>query len=92
VHFEWDEKKNQTNIRKHGIDFQDAVDVFNHPVLTWPDTREAYGEERWIALGWMKELVGVVVYVERYADVIRIISARKAARHEARRYEQEIGN
>jgi uncharacterized protein len=92
VHFEWDEKKNQTNIRKHGIDFQDAVDIFNHPVLTWADSREAYGEERWIALGWMKELIAVVVYVERYEDVVRIISARKAARHEARRYEQEIGN
>ncbi|BAN25472.1 BrnT family toxin [Caballeronia insecticola] len=92
MHFEWDETKNQTNIRKHGIDFRDAVDVFNHPVLTWLDRREAYGEERWIALGWMKELVGIVVYVERYGDVIRIISARKAARHEARRYEQEIGN
>jgi hypothetical protein len=52
----------------------------------------AYGEERWIALGWMKELLGVVVYVERYADVIRVISARKADRHEAKRYEQEIGN
>lgn len=92
MHFEWDETKNQTNIRKHGIDFRDAVDVFNHPVLTWLDGREAYGEERWIALGWIKELVGVVVYVERYGDVIRIISARKAARHEAKRYEQEIGN
>jgi uncharacterized DUF497 family protein len=92
VRFEWDETKNRANIRKHGIDFVDAVDVFNHPVLTLLDDREDYGEERWIALGWMKALVGVVVYVERHGDVIRIISARKATRNEARRYEQGIGN
>ncbi|MDR5762466.1 BrnT family toxin [Caballeronia sp. LZ035] len=92
MHFEWDNAKNQIDIRKHGIDFRDAVDVFNHPVLTRLDKREAYGEERWIAVGWIKQLVGVVVYVERYADVIRIISARRADKHEAKRYEQEVGN
>ncbi len=46
MQFEWDEAKNQINIRKHGIDFQDAIDVFNHPVLTSLDTREDYGEDR----------------------------------------------
>jgi uncharacterized DUF497 family protein len=34
MRFEWDESKNRRNIRKHGIDFIDAVDVFNHPMLT----------------------------------------------------------
>jgi len=92
VRFERDETKNRINIRKHGIDFRDAVDVFNHPVLTALDGREDYGEERWIALGWMKATVGIVVYVERSGDVVRIISARKANKHEARRYEQSIGN
>ena len=37
VRFEWDEVKNQINIRKHGLDFRDAVDVFDHPVLTAMD-------------------------------------------------------
>ena len=92
MRFERDETKNRINIRKHGIDFRDAVDVFNHPVLTALDGREDYGEERWIALGWMKATVGIVVYVERSGDVVRIISARKANKHEARRYEQSIGN
>jgi uncharacterized protein len=92
VQFEWDENKNQTNIRKHGIDFRDAIDIFNHPVLTQLDGREDYGEERWTALGWMKALIGVVVYVERRADTVRIVSARKATRQEAKRYEQRIGN
>jgi uncharacterized DUF497 family protein len=92
VRFEWDEIKNQINIRKHGIDFRDAIDVFDHPVLTAIDEREDYGEDRWIALGWMAAIVGVVVYVERDADVIRIISARKATKHEVKRYKHSVWN
>jgi len=46
--FEWDEAKNTANIRKHGIDFADAIDIFNHPMLAILDEREDYGEERWI--------------------------------------------
>ncbi|MCX4159491.1 MULTISPECIES: BrnT family toxin [Paraburkholderia] len=92
MRFEWDELKNQINIRKHGIDFRDAVDVFDHPVLTAIDQREDYGEERWIALGWMAAIVGVVVYVERNADVIRIISVRKATKHEVKRYKYSVWN
>lgn len=92
MQFEWDEGKNRINVRKHGIDFNDAIDVFNHPVLTALDGREDYGEERWIALGWMQAMMAVVVYVERSGPVIRIISARKATKHEAKRYEQSIKN
>ena len=44
--YEWDDAKNEINIRKHGIDFNDAKDIFEHPILTWPDNREDYGEER----------------------------------------------
>ena len=88
--FEWDEAKNQLNIEKHGIDFKDVEDMFNHPMLTVADTREDYGEERFIAIGLMKLHVGVVVYTERVGDVIRIISARKATNNEVKRYEQII--
>lgn len=90
MQFEWDEAKNEVNIRKHGIDFADVTDMFNHPMLTLLDDREDYGEERWIGIGWMQRFVGVVVYVERHEDTIRIISARKATKHEVRRYEQSI--
>ncbi|MDG0023271.1 BrnT family toxin [Trinickia sp. Y13] len=92
MEFEWDERKNRINILKHGIDFADAIDVFNHPVLTAFDGREDYGEERRIALGWMKAIMAVVVYVERYGPVIRIVSARKATKHEVKRYEQSVKN
>lgn len=56
------------------------------------DGREDHGEERWLAVGWIKAVIGVVVYVERMDDVIRIISARKATKSEVRRYEQGIQN
>ena len=92
MRFEWDEAKNDINIRKHGIDFNDVKAMFNHPMLTWEDKREAYGEERWLGIGVIQHLVGVVVYAERHEDTIRIISARKATKHEVRRYEQSIKN
>jgi len=68
MQFEWDEVKNRSNIHKHGIDFNDAVDIFNHPVLTAAHRREDFGEDRWIALGWMKLSVAVVVYAGRSGD------------------------
>jgi len=61
-------------------------------MLVLRDDRVDYGEERWISLGWIKALVGVVVYTERWGDVIRIISARKATKQEAKRYVESIEN
>lgn len=90
MQFEWDDAKNRANIRKHGIDFQDAVDIFNHPLLSRMDNRTDYGEERWVAIGCIRYLTGVVVYTERVGNCIRIISARKATKQEARRYEEAI--
>jgi len=90
--FEWDEGKNQSNIRKHGIDFADVPDMFNHPMLIRRDEDVECAEERWVSLGWLKALIGVVVYPERRGEVIRIISARKATKREARYYDQIIEN
>lgn len=89
---EWDAAKNLANIRKHGIDFNDLPDFFQHPMLTLRDDRVGYAEERWISIGWIKALVGVVIYTERSGDVIRIISARKATRTESRYYVENIKN
>jgi len=52
--FEWDEAKNQPNIAKHGIDFQDAQRIFEKPFLTTPDARREYGEERSAVLGGLE--------------------------------------
>ncbi|CAH0191004.1 BrnT family toxin [Pseudomonas mediterranea] len=90
MRFEWDEEKNRANIRKHGIDFNDVPGVFQHPVLVLHDDRADYDEDRWIAIGWIKVLIGVVVYTERRGDVIRIISARKSTQQEAKLYVKSI--
>lgn len=90
MNFKWDEAKNLANIQKHGIDFADVVDLFNQPMLTLEDRNTDYDEERWIGIGRLKQLVGVVVYTERIGNTIRIISARKATKYEVRHYEQAI--
>lgn len=78
--FEWDENKNQLNIRKHGIDFYDAAYVFSDPsALSIPDDEHSETEDRWLLLGKnLNERLLLVVHTFRYDDVVRIISARKA--------------
>ncbi|MCH8511907.1 MAG: BrnT family toxin [Kiritimatiellae bacterium] len=89
--FEWDEEKNNQNITKHGIDFRDVVEMFHHPMLTQLDTRRDYGEDRWIGIGLLKNIVAVTVFLEwEDEETIRIISARKATRHESKEYHQRI--
>lgn len=46
MQFEWDERKNQSNIRRHGLDLADAEQIFAGPMLVAPDEREDYGEPR----------------------------------------------
>jgi len=90
VYFEWDEPKNKENIRKHGLDFADAWEIFEAPVLTAPDTRKDYGEDRWIGIGFLKERVVVIVFTEPNEDTIRIISMRKALKYERIKFEEAI--
>lgn len=90
--FAWDEVKNEINIRRHGIDFADVPMVFNSPMLTDIDDRIEYGEDRWISIGVLSHIVVVVVWTERDSDTIRIISARKANRHERQRYAAYLAN
>ena len=90
MRFEWDEQKNATNIRKHAFDFADAWEIFEAPMLIFPDTREDYGEKRWIGIGFLREGVVVVVFTERDGETIRIISLRKALKHERIRFEEAI--
>lgn len=90
--FEWDERKNELNIDKHGFDFADAYQVFDLPMAADLDERTDYGEDRWIGTGLLNERVVVVVYTESDAGIIRIISLRKALSHERKRYEQYLKN
>lgn len=90
--FEWDEYKNRINIRKHSIDFADIYRVFDGPMIIKLDDRDAYEEVRWKGTGYLINNVVIVVYVEIDGDTIRIISARKALRHEQRQFEQALRN
>jgi uncharacterized protein len=83
--FEWDEDKNRENIRKHGIDFTDVPEMFNYELLESLDDRTEHGEDRWIAIGLLRGRI-VVVYTEKQADVIRLIS--KATTDERQHFEQ----
>lgn len=90
--FEWDDRKNQSNLIKHGFDFADAFLIFNSPMLVEFDDRQDYDEERWIGIGLLVGRVVVVVYTEPDEETVRIISLRKALTHERRRYEQYLQN
>jgi uncharacterized protein len=90
--FEWDEQKHQVNLRKHGFDLRDAVPMFDGPMLAQADTCEDYGENRWIGIGITHGRVAVVAFAERDEDCIRIISLRKANRHERKLFEEAIAN
>ena len=93
MRFEWDEKKNNENIRKHGFDFADAWQVFENPPIAKLDNREDYSEDRWIGVGMMSNGIAVViVFTEREREMIRIISMRKATKNERTRYEKAIKN
>jgi hypothetical protein len=88
VRFEWDGRKNEENIRKHGLDFEDAPEIFDSPMLVRLDIREDYGEERWVGIGVTRGRTVVVVFTERDdGETIRIISLRKAKRYEREGYE-----
>ncbi len=91
LHFEWDEAKAKANHRKHGVGFEEAKSVFldDHAKLI-PDPDHSSDEERFVLLGYSSSLkLLVVCHCYRAGDrVIRIISARKATRPEAKIYER----
>ncbi len=82
--FEWDEDKRSSTLVKHGIDFLDAVRIFDgRPALHAPSYHP--DEERWVATGRLSGRMVSVVYTYR-GDRIRIITARRARKNEQRKY------
>jgi uncharacterized DUF497 family protein len=93
MEIEWSQEKNQINYAKHRVSFETASKIFDDPLTRYIFDRVAEGEERWHALGAVKEMLLLVV-VHTYRDegdkeIIRIISARPASSHERRSYEQD---
>jgi hypothetical protein len=80
--FEWDEAKAGENYAKHGVSFETATQAFQDPfAIERLDEREDYGEDRFILTGTAEGAILTVIYTQRDGR-IRIISARRAARHE----------
>jgi uncharacterized protein len=90
MNFEWDETKNRANLRKHGFDFAWTEEMFRGLLLVRPDTREDYGEDRWIGIGMIKGRIAFVAFVEPSPDTFRIISLRKADYDEREEYEKAV--
>jgi uncharacterized DUF497 family protein len=87
VDFEWDDTKARSNLLKHGIDFFEAIDAVLDPNrIEEIDTTSDFGEERLRVIGMAQNRVFVVIVAMRDDDTCRIISARKARRHEQDRY------
>ena len=88
--FEWDDKKNASNLQKHGVSFDEAKSAFTDLYARLiPDPDHSNEEDRFILLGTsIQSRLLVVCHCVREGESIRIISARKADRHERRIYEE----
>lgn len=88
LRFEWDEKKNEINIKKHGVSFEEAsTSFYDDLAIIIPDEKHSEGEERFTLIG--KSESNRILYVshcERVGGVIRLISARKAMTREVKEY------
>ena len=81
--FEWDENKRKSTLKKHVVDFQDAIRMFKDEVLTLPSHR--LGETRWMAGGRASGVELTVIYAIR-GDRRPTIAARRAHKNERRKY------
>src|SRR5262245_57582254 len=90
MRFSWDSRKAESNLRKHGIAFDQAVTVFSDPMaLIFDDMVHSENEHREIIIGFsaLRRLL-LVCFVKREEDTIRIVSARRATKVEIKDYEK----
>jgi uncharacterized DUF497 family protein len=90
VRYSFDPAKRASNLRKHGFDLADAPKVIESgKTVTFEDRRFDYGEERFVTLGPLGEKLVAIVTAEA-EDLIRVISMRKADRHEQALYRENL--
>ena len=89
--FTWDPAKAEANLKKHGVDFREAATAFDDPwSVAFPDSDHSWDERRFLMIGASaRGRILVVAYAEVHANLVRIISARVATRHERRFYEED---
>ena len=87
--FDWDDNKEEKNIKKHGVGFWEAQTVFFDPLAK--QFADDHGEERFILIGQSgQSRLLLVVYAEKHEGTIRIISARQPTNTERKKYEEGI--
>ncbi len=92
MRFVWDENKNRINRAKHGISFESAMFAFDDPAMLSRPDRFRGSEERLQCLGYSGNTLLAVAYTFRHhhgEEVCRIISARRATKHERNLYEED---
>lgn len=93
IHFEWDEKKNKANFRKHGVWFEEGKTIFHDPyarLIHDPDHSDE--EDRFVLIG-MSEKLRLLTVCHMYKkddEIIRIFSTRKAVRTEIKEYRRNL--
>ncbi|MET0621620.1 MAG: BrnT family toxin [Pyrinomonadaceae bacterium] len=92
MRFEWDDKKAAANRRKHGVSFDEAVEVFDDPnLIGHEDAEHSRDEPRFVVIGYSAIRLLLVVFTERRGGVVRIISARLPTPSERKLYESQNG-
>ena len=89
LRFEWDKKKNEANLKKHRISFEEAKSVFyDQNAIEFFDEEHSHDEQRFLLLGFSDKLrLLIICHCFRKSDSrIRIISARKATKNESKYY------
>ena len=81
----YNEDKRKINLKKYGIDLAECEHIFDAPMLTREDDRQAYGEQRWVSLGMLNGEVVVLVWTDRKTGA-HLISCRKAEKYERKIY------
>jgi uncharacterized DUF497 family protein len=90
MQFEWDSDKAEANLARHGVSFDEAIEVFNDEnALIEFDADHSEHEDRFIIVGLSSRRLLFVIYVEREAETLRLIHARKAPKKYREIYEQE---
>jgi uncharacterized protein len=90
MNFEWDERKRLSNLGKHGIDFVDAIDIFDGR-LRFDFASPRRGEHRMVSIGELDGVGVAVAWTRRGPDTVRIISVRRARREEKKPYREIHG-
>jgi uncharacterized DUF497 family protein len=87
MEIEYDPQKARSNLSKHGVSFEEAATALYDPLALVQEDTDSMGENRWVLTGLSSQAnLLTVVYTLRNEEVIRLISARKATRREAKYY------